>query len=148
TTNATGRDTLIVFSSSTVFDSYDGMGPAPSYDRFSAYAVLEHADDRTEAYRTLRDRGYGKTDRMPPPAPPSAPVAPIPLDGTDAVPAEEPEAEAQELDEVEDHLPTPIDWDTFWKREAPDEDWLCEPLLARGRQTALFAAAKVGKSLL
>jgi putative DNA primase/helicase len=40
TTNATGRDTLIVFSSSTLFDT----APA-SYDRFGAYAVLEHGGD-------------------------------------------------------------------------------------------------------
>ena len=140
TTNGTGRDTLIVFSSSTPFDSYGGQELAPSYDRFGAYAVLHHGGDRTAAMRALRDKGYGKTDRMPPATPSPA----IPLEDADATPVE---SETEELDEA-DHLPVPIDWDAFWKREAPDEDWLCEPLLARGRQTALFAAAKVGKSLL
>lgn len=138
TTNATGRDTLIVFTSSTLFEHWEGTGPAPSYDRFGAYAVLEHDDDRTAAMRALRDRGYGKVDRLPPPAPPAPPK------DADNEPEEPDDTEAVE----DDHLPTPIDWAAFWRRDAPDEDWLCEPLLARGRQTALFAAAKVGKSLL
>lgn len=43
---------------------------------------------------------------------------------------------------------TPIDWATFWATESPDEDWLVEPLVAAGRQTAIFATAKAGKSLL
>lgn len=134
TTNGTGNDTLIVFSSSTIFESYDGTGPAPSYDRFSAHCELHHGGDRTDAYRALRDQGYG------PPA------------GTKAEDFRPPEIDPETGEEVEsdpdDDLPTPIDWGAFWAREAPEEDWLCEPLLARGRQTALFAAAKVGKSLL
>jgi hypothetical protein len=43
---------------------------------------------------------------------------------------------------------TPINWATFWATESPVEDWLIEPLVASGRQTAIFAAAKAGKSLL
>ncbi len=42
----------------------------------------------------------------------------------------------------------PIDWPTFWATESPAEDWLIEPLVATGRQTAIYAQAKLGKSLL
>ena len=43
---------------------------------------------------------------------------------------------------------TPIDWPTFWSTESPDEDWLIEPIVATGRQTATYSPAKTGKSLL
>jgi hypothetical protein len=48
---------------------------------------------------------------------------------------------------VED-LPEPLNWSDFWSTEIPEEQWLIEPLLPKGRQTALFAKAKEGKSLL
>ena len=43
---------------------------------------------------------------------------------------------------------TPIDWDAFWKTEDDAAEWAIEPLIPAGRCTALYAAAKVGKSLL
>ena len=45
-------------------------------------------------------------------------------------------------------LPEPINWSEFWNKEIPNEEWLIQPILAKGRQTALYAKAKVGKSLL
>ncbi|MCC7364852.1 MAG: AAA family ATPase [Dehalococcoidia bacterium] len=42
----------------------------------------------------------------------------------------------------------PLNWDSFWQTDAQAEEWLVEPLLPRGRQVALFAPAKQGKSLL
>jgi hypothetical protein len=45
-------------------------------------------------------------------------------------------------------LPEPIDWSEFWEKDHTSEDWLIEPILPRGRQIALYAPAKVGKSLL
>lgn len=136
TTNATGNDTLIVFTSSTVFDCYDGVNPTPSYDRFSAHAALEYGGDRTAAFRALRDAGYGTL-----PTPPA-------LDRTADNVADAHDSDEADDEEAEDHLPKPIDWRSFWQRDAPSEDWLIEPLIARGRATAMFAAAKVGKSLL
>lgn len=44
-------------------------------------------------------------------------------------------------------LPT-IDWATFWDRERTKSDFLVEPVIARGRQHALYASQKEGKSLL
>lgn len=41
-----------------------------------------------------------------------------------------------------------VDWPTFWRRERVDDQYLIEPLLARGRGHAIYASAKVGKSLL
>lgn len=72
TTNAKGTDRLIVFSSSTPFDSEPHDGKMSSYDRFGAYAVLEHHGDRVEAAKALRDAGYG------PPRAPSVTPAVVP----------------------------------------------------------------------
>ena len=41
-----------------------------------------------------------------------------------------------------------IDWKNFWNEDHIEEDWIAYPLIARARQTALFAVAKVGKSYL
>jgi hypothetical protein len=65
TTNATGADRLIVFSSSVPgFVPWSGNGPATSYNRFGATAVLRYGGDRLAAARALRSMGYG------PPEPP------------------------------------------------------------------------------
>lgn len=45
-------------------------------------------------------------------------------------------------------LPEPVDWKTFWETDHNSEDWHIEPILPKGRQVALYAPAKVGKSLL
>lgn len=60
TTNANGTDRLIVFSSSVGdFRTADGNGPAPSYDRFAAWATLEHGGDRHTAALAARRDGHG-----------------------------------------------------------------------------------------
>ncbi len=41
-----------------------------------------------------------------------------------------------------------IVWPDFWTEVEPGVDWLAEPLLEQGRQTAIFSQAKQGKSLL
>jgi hypothetical protein len=41
-----------------------------------------------------------------------------------------------------------VDWKAFWSLEHATEEWLAKPLIAKGRQTALFAGAKTGKSWL
>ncbi len=68
-------------------------------------------------------------------------MTPAPRDGFD--PDEEPPETL-----TADEWMTPIDWATFWATESPAEDWLLEPIVATGRQTAIYAQAKVGKSLL
>lgn len=59
TTNHAGSDLLWVFSTSTPFES------ERSYDRFGAYAVLEHGGDQPAAARALAARGYGTPARQP-----------------------------------------------------------------------------------
>lgn len=54
TTNYRGSDLLYVFSSSTEFEVERG------YNRFSAYAILEHNGDWKAASTELRRRGYGE----------------------------------------------------------------------------------------
>jgi len=39
-----------------------------------------------------------------------------------------------------------VNWTEFWNQDHKAEDWIAYPLIARGRQTALFAVAKEGKS--
>lgn len=58
TTNANGADLFYVFSSSTEFEAERG------YNKFSVYAILEHAADFASAARALGAKGYG--DQTPP----------------------------------------------------------------------------------
>lgn len=64
TTNANGTDRLIVFSSSTPFET-----EPTSYDRFAAHALLAAGSNdqasRTEVARRLRDEGYGPPPKRP-----------------------------------------------------------------------------------
>jgi hypothetical protein len=39
-----------------------------------------------------------------------------------------------------------VNWQEFWNQDHKAEDWIAYPLIARGRQTALFAVSKEGKS--
>jgi AAA domain len=41
-----------------------------------------------------------------------------------------------------------IVWPDFWSSEQPAEDWLIPPIVASGRQTAIYSQPKQGKSLL
>ncbi len=59
TTNHAGSDLLWVFSTSTRLEA------GRSYDRFGAYAVLEHGGDQRAAARALAAKGYGTPARTP-----------------------------------------------------------------------------------
>lgn len=41
-----------------------------------------------------------------------------------------------------------IDWATFWAKDRTDAEWLVEPVIAAGRNHALVAPGKTGKSLM
>ncbi len=41
-----------------------------------------------------------------------------------------------------------INWDEFWNTDHSQENWLLEPLIAKGRNHSITAAAKQGKSLI
>jgi len=59
TTNCGGSDLLIVFSSSTPFETHRGYG------KFSAYAKLYHGDNHGEAARALARLGYSPKPATP-----------------------------------------------------------------------------------
>lgn len=59
TTNYADSDLLYVFSSSTVFQ------PERGYNKFSAYAILNHGGDFPAAARALALEGYGKQSAPP-----------------------------------------------------------------------------------
>jgi hypothetical protein len=70
----------------------------------------------------------------------------------DHTPTTEPQMTGSEPDDdggpVSLYAPSYIDWQDFWTKDHDTEDFICAPLLAKGRGHALFATAKTGKSLL
>lgn len=40
-----------------------------------------------------------------------------------------------------------VDWGSFWTRDRSGDDWVADPVLARGRSHSLYGTAKDGKSL-
>jgi P4 family phage/plasmid primase-like protien len=58
TTNHSGRDTLMVFTTNSPFDVVDGPKRA-SYTKFGSYTLLNHGGDFTDATRTLSLASYG-----------------------------------------------------------------------------------------
>lgn len=67
--------------------------------------------------------------------PPDPGEAPAPLDE---------ESEGNEVD----RLWPVLDWADLWTTTPADVDWLCEPLLERGRSAVVYSPPKAGKSLL
>jgi len=61
-----------------------------------------------------------------------------------AEPTTDPDADG----EAGPHATSLIDWATFWQRDHNAEDWMCDPVIPRGRSVAIYAKAKQGKSLL
>lgn len=59
TVNYAGSNLLYVFSSSTVFT------PGRGYNKFSAYAVLNHGGDFSEAAKALNGKGFGSQTKTP-----------------------------------------------------------------------------------
>jgi hypothetical protein len=98
TTNRTGNDTLIVFSSSTPFEEWDGTPgrSAPSYSKFAAYTILYHGGDFEAAARALGEEGYGEPNKRANARQTDASGAPKPSDcaftSEDAWPALDPVA--------------------------------------------------------
>ena len=81
TTNYAGSDLLYVFTSSTAFN------PEHAYDKFGAFALLNHGGDISSAARELRAGGYGAPlvgnfrdrGRIAPPRPGGTWETPVPL---------------------------------------------------------------------
>lgn len=133
TTGHGDGDYLYVFSTSTSFESERG------YSKFSAYAILNHGGDITNAARQLGRDGYG--DQLAPHGDLS-PWTPDYVAAADAGLSVE-QIRAAYLHDI---APT-IDWASFWTEE-DDTEWLIDTFLPARRGVALYSAPKVGKSLL
>lgn len=101
-----------------VFTSSIPWLPEGGYNRFGYYAASKHGGDWKQASQAFLATSEGKLE----------PVTPIPT--------------------PDEMLSMLVDWKTFWSLEHATEEWLAKPLIAKGRQTALFAGAKTGKSWL
>ena len=101
-----------------VFTSSIPWLPEGGYNRFGYYAASKHGGDWKQASQAFLATPEGKPE----------PVTPIPT--------------------PDEMLSMLVDWKTFWSLEHATEEWLAKPLIAKGRQTALFAGAKTGKSWL
>ena len=101
-----------------VFTSSIPWLPEGGYNRFGYMAARDHNGNWKQAAQTYLATSEGKAE----------PITPIPTG-----------------DEMLGML---INWKDFWTQEHTTEDWICKPLIARGRQTAIFAGAKTGKSWL
>lgn len=124
---------LFVYSSNTDFEVTTDGDPH-GYTPFAAYALLYHGDDQraaARAARQLHDEDWAWTGLDPDvytcPENRSTPVD-MPTDSKKDSPW--------------------IIWSDFWKKERVDEEWLIEPLIPRGRQVAIWATHKTGKSLI
>jgi hypothetical protein len=101
-----------------VFTSSIPWLPEGGYNRFGYYAASKHGGDWKQASQAFLATAEGKPE----------PITPIPT--------------------PDEMLSMLVDWKTFWSLEHTTEEWLAKPLIAKGRQTALFASAKTGKSWL
>lgn len=101
------------------------------YDPFGLYAALFTNGDFTTARRQLADQGYGTRARA------NDDFSWVSLNGNTPHPPN-----------LTENGLIPIYWPAFWKHEHEGEDWLVEPLIPRGRQVALWAIHKTGKSLI
>jgi hypothetical protein len=97
------------------------------YTAFGYTAATRHQGDWKALAQALRK---ASPDILtPPPTPtPADPDTPTPPTDTELL------------------LTQLINWQEFWNEEHSAEDWIAPPLIARGRQTALYAEAKSGKS--
>ena len=116
-----GRDALTVFTSSLPWL------PEGTYSRFGYHACRHHAGDRSEAARQLHQTEQQQTETF--------------LKKqliTPTTPTTEP---ANRLELA--HL---VNWQKLWTDDRPEEEWIAEPIIPKGRSIALYAPAKAGKS--
>ena len=137
---------LFVYSPNTPFEVTEDDDPA-GYTRFRAWSLLDHGGDMKQAARTAGQM-------------PGAPRLEASIEWPDIIASHRGRQNAHQDDEdgVYDDEDEPevanplsrwaIDWGEFWQTDHKASDFLCAPILARGRGHALYAKAKTGKSLL
>ena len=117
-----GRDILTTFTSSIPWL------PEDSYSRFGYYACRHHNGNRSAAASQLLSQETQTLDHY----------------FTNQLITPEPSIETTPETRIElAHL---VDWTKLWTDDRPDEEWLAEPIIPKGRAIALYAPAKAGKS--
>ena len=117
-----GRDILTTFTSSIPWL------PEDSYSRFGYYACRHHNGNRSAAATHLHTQETQTLDNY----------------FTNQLITPEPTLETTPETRIElAHL---VDWTKLWTDDRPDEEWLAEPIIPKGRAIALYAPAKAGKS--
>jgi len=116
-----GRDILTVFTSSLPWL------PEGSYSRFGYHACRHHNGDRSAAAtQLLAQKDNELTDYFA-----TQLITPPPIEHT-----------------IENRIELAhlVDWQKLWTDDRPEEEWLAEPIIPKGRAIALYAPAKAGKS--
>lgn len=141
-----GTDLLKVFSS-----AWPGLTEGQTYTKFGYYTATRHHGDHTAAARELGARQSNDALRtwldnaLRTPSP--AVVADI--RGEVASAAEIADQIADMVEGEDEALRAMlIDWTRFWSQEHDGTEWIIPELVAEGRSHAIYAPAKVGKSLL
>ena len=130
TTGYQGADVLHVFSSGVA-----GLDPEENYSRFAYYTATRHAGDYGAAARALGQlHERDELARWLAGAQVARPIVDVTPD--------DPTTPTVELAQWFVH------WPEFWEHTDTDAEWLVEPIIAAGRQHAIHAGAKTGKSLL
>lgn len=114
----------------TIYSDAAGVPAFRPFDPFGLHAHLNHDGDWGKATVELREKGYG-AERVDP--------SDL-IGGRTSI--------GGEGDGAEPEMSMFIDWATFWATDHTAEEWLAFPLLPAHRQTAIYAPAKTGKSLL
>lgn len=123
TVNHNGTDNLTVFTTSIA------NLPAGSYDRFGYWTQTRHNGDFKEAARVLAAQNDTQI-----------------ADWVRSIQQEQPPTlKTPDSDPLTTWY---VDWHKLWTEDTTDQEWLLEPILAKGRAHALYAGAKSGKSLL
>jgi hypothetical protein len=126
TVNHNGNDNLTVFTTSI------SNLPPGSYDRFGYWTQTRHSGDFKEAARQLNAQNDQQIAQW-----------------VSTIQSEQPPQLVTPENRNDDPLTTwYVDWQKLWTDDTTDQEWLIEPILAKGRAHALYAGAKSGKSLL
>lgn len=122
---------LFVYSTNTDFEPTEEGSPS-GYTPFRAWATLAHKGDMSAAAREARSwhQSDGEWDL------PAVLTSGVGGDG-DARPQPQPDVDGL----------VPVNWADLFGREHKGESWLLRPVVAEGRQAAVWAVHKTGKSL-
>jgi len=114
----------------------DRDGVCWSYSMFGYLAATRHNGDRSATAREYRAKVAAVDVQLRTYA--TAPIARAVIDGDEA--AQGSTGDTQLLEML-------VNWEHLWAQDPTDADWLAEPVLARGRSTAIYAPGGTGKSL-